>query len=59
MSDARRNAPLIAEYLMKVCERCKEREHCAELPGICLKIPRILVASIATMVAVLFFTSSL
>ena len=44
---------------MKVCERCKEREHCAELPGICLKIPRILVASIATMVAVLFFTSSL
>jgi len=44
---------------MKICERCKERERCAELPGICLKLPSILAASIAVMVAVLAFNSSL
>lgn len=44
---------------MKVCENCKSRKQCAELPGICLKVPRIMVASVAVMVTVLFFNSTL
>ena len=44
---------------MKICERCKERERCAELPGICLKLPSVLAASIAVMVVVMVFNSNL
>ena len=44
---------------MKACNRCKERQHCAELPGICLKLPRILAATIAVVLAVMVFNSSL
>ncbi len=45
--------------MKKICKNCKLQEPCADLPGICLKIPRVLVASIAVMVTVLFFTSTL
>lgn len=44
---------------MRVCDKCKEKEHCAELPGICLKLPKILSAAIAVLVAVLFYNSTL
>ena len=44
---------------MKVCAKCKEKEHCAKLPGICLKVPCILAASVAIMVVVMLFNSTL
>ncbi len=44
---------------MSVCTNCKEKEHCAGLPGICLKIPTILTAAIAVLVIVLIFNSTL
>lgn len=44
---------------MKVCQNCKDKERCADLPGICLKLPCILAASIAVMVVVLMFNSTL
>jgi len=45
--------------MKKICKNCKQQETCADLPGICLMIPRILVVSIALMVTVLFFNSTL
>jgi hypothetical protein len=44
---------------MKVCNYCKDKEHCAGLPGICLKIPYVLVASVAVMLAILIYNSKL
>ena len=44
---------------MKVCAKCKEKVHCAKLPGICLKVPYILAASVAVMVVVMLFNSTL
>lgn len=44
---------------MNVCTKCKNKEHCADLPGICLKLPSILTGAIAILVAVLFFNSTL
>jgi hypothetical protein len=44
---------------MKVCESCKDKESCAELPGICLKLPFILAALVTVMVIVLLFNSTL
>lgn len=44
---------------MKVCEHCKDKKQCADLPGICLKLPSILAASVTVMVVVLMFNSSL
>jgi hypothetical protein len=44
---------------MKVCNNCKQKEHCAELPGICLKLPCILTGAIAVMVVVLMVNSTL
>ena len=54
-----RNVLIIAEYTMKVCQKCKHREQCADLPGICLKLPGILAASVAVMVVVLMFNSTI
>lgn len=48
-----------AESVMKPCNRCKYKTQCAELPGICLMLPRVLVATVAIMVTVLFFNSTL
>jgi len=45
--------------MKKICKHCKEKEHCAELPGICLKLPSILAGSVAVMLAVLIFNSTL
>ncbi len=44
---------------MKVCDKCKHREQCADLPGICLKLPGVLAASVAVMVVVFMFNSTL
>ena len=44
---------------MKACNYCKDKDHCEDLPGICLKVPTILAISIAIMVAVLIYNSSL
>ncbi len=44
---------------MKVCQQCKHKKQCADLPGICLKLPSILAASIAVMVVFFIATSSL
>lgn len=44
---------------MSVCSNCKDKEHCADLPGICLKIPYILTAAIAILVIVAIFNSTL
>jgi hypothetical protein len=44
---------------MKVCKNCKDREQCADLPGICLKLPGVLAASVAIMVIVLMFNSTI
>lgn len=44
---------------MKVCTNCKDRKRCAELPGICLKLPCVLAVSVAVMLAVLMFNSTL
>jgi len=44
---------------MSVCTNCKDREHCAGLPGVCLKIPYILTGAIAVLVIVLIFNSTL
>jgi hypothetical protein len=44
---------------MKICERCKHKEQCADLPGICLRLPSILAASIAVMVVFFIATSTL
>jgi hypothetical protein len=44
---------------MKVCEKCKHREHCADLPGICLRLPTVLAASVAVMVVVFIFNSTI
>lgn len=44
---------------MKVCKNCSRKNECADLPGICLKLPRILAASVFVMVAILFYDSSL
>jgi len=44
---------------MKFCTNCKDKEHCAELPGICLKLPYVLTGAIAIMVVVLLFNSTL
>jgi len=44
---------------MKVCNHCKDKQHCAELPGICLKLPGVLAVSVVVMVAILIFNSSL
>jgi hypothetical protein len=44
---------------MKVCQNCKERESCSQLPGICLKLPCILAVSVAIMVIVLMYNSTL
>ncbi len=45
--------------MKKICKNCKDKEHCAELPGICLKLPKILTGSIAIMLIVLIYNSSL
>jgi hypothetical protein len=47
------------EQHMKVCEQCKHRKQCADLPGICLRLPGILAASVAAMVVFFIATSSL
>ncbi len=44
---------------MKICNTCKQKEHCAELPGICLKLPYILAGAVAVTLAVLLFNSTL
>jgi hypothetical protein len=44
---------------MKVCDHCKNKKDCAELPGICLKIPYVLATCVAVMVVVLLFNSTL
>jgi len=44
---------------MKVCDNCKDKKQCAELPGICLKVPCILAVSVAVMVIVLIANSTL
>ena len=44
---------------MKVCEQCKNKKDCAELPGICLKLPYVLAGSIAVMIVFLLFNSTL
>jgi hypothetical protein len=44
---------------MKPCQNCKERDRCAQLPGICLKLPCILAISVAIMVVVLMYNSTL
>ena len=44
---------------MKVCENCKHRTQCADLPGICLKLPGVLAASVAVMVVVLMVNSTI
>ena len=44
---------------MSICDKCKDKEHCAELPGICLKLPCILTGAIAVMIVVLLFNSTL
>lgn len=44
---------------MKVCKHCKNKEACAELPGICLKLPGILAACVAVMLVVMMFNSTL
>jgi hypothetical protein len=44
---------------MRVCNNCKEKHRCAELPGICLKLPCVLAVSVAIMVAILAFNSTL
>ncbi len=44
---------------MKVCHNCKDRKSCAELPGICLKLPYVLAGSVAVMVVVLLANSTL
>ncbi len=45
--------------MKKICLNCKEKDHCADLPGICLKVPYILTGAIAVMVIVLFLNSTL
>jgi len=44
---------------MSVCDKCKDKKHCAALPGICLKLPGILAGSVAVMVVVFIFNSTL
>ncbi len=44
---------------MKICNTCKQKEHCAELPGICLKLPYILAGAVAVTLAVLLYNSTL
>ena len=44
---------------VKVCQNCKDRKTCAELPGICLKLPYALAATVAVMVVVLIANSTL
>jgi hypothetical protein len=44
---------------MKVCNSCKNKDQCADLPGICLKIPYILAAGVAAMLALLLANSNL
>jgi hypothetical protein len=44
---------------MKVCDNCKDKKQCTDLPGICLKVPRILAVSVAVMVIVLIANSTL
>jgi len=44
---------------MKVCDSCKDKKHCSDLPGICLKLPYVIAASIAVMVAVMLYNSTL
>ncbi len=44
---------------MKVCNQCKHKESCAELPGICLKLPCILLAVVGLMLTVFLFNSTL
>ncbi|GMR01611.1 MAG: hypothetical protein BMS9Abin19_1016 [Gammaproteobacteria bacterium] len=44
---------------MSVCEKCKDKEHCADLPGICLKLPGILAGTVAIALIVFIFNSSL
>jgi hypothetical protein len=44
---------------MKICNTCKNKDQCADLPGICLKIPYILAGAIAIMLAILLVNSSL
>jgi hypothetical protein len=44
---------------MKICENCKEKKHCAELPGICLKLPCVLAVSVVALVVFLIINSTL
>ena len=44
---------------MKVCQKCKHKEQCTDLPGICLRLPAVLAAFIAVMVIVLMFNSTI
>ena len=54
-----RNVPIIAERMMKVCQKCKHKEQCTDLPGICLRLPAVLAAFVAVMVIVLMFNSTI
>jgi len=44
---------------MKICENCKHKKPCAELPGICLKLPCIMLAAVGIMLTVFLINSTL
>ena len=44
---------------MKICNACKNKDQCADLPGICLKIPYVLAAAVAIMLTILLINSNL
>jgi len=45
--------------MKNICSNCKQKKHCAELPGICLKLPCLLTGAIAVMIVVLVLNSTL
>jgi hypothetical protein len=44
---------------MKVCTQCKFKEMCEDLPGFCMFVPYIAIASIVFMVLYFMMTSTL
>jgi len=44
---------------MKVCENCKHKKVCADLPGICLKLPCVIVAAVVIMLTFFLFNNTL
>lgn len=44
---------------MKVCVHCKFKGMCEDLPGFCMIVPYVIIASVVSMVLFLMFNSKI